>query len=90
MIKTLKIKVTGKVQGVGYRKFSKAKADALKITGWSKNLSDGSVEIYAQGDGVYLENFLSLLKTGPIKAQVEDVKFETIADQNFSHFEILE
>ncbi|PAF41759.1 acylphosphatase [Helicobacter sp. 11S02596-1] len=90
MTKTIKITITGKVQGVGYRKFSKANADTLGITGTSKNLADGSVEIYAQGEQAPLDTFLDLLKTGPQRANVNDLKCEAIAGKHFSHFEILE
>ncbi|MGC1879572.1 MAG: acylphosphatase [Rhabdochlamydiaceae bacterium] len=54
--------VKGNVQGVGFRATTKACADHLKLTGFVRNLSDGSVEICATGEKPQLEKFLSALK----------------------------
>lgn len=67
------IKVCGKVQGVGYRKFAKAKADELTLYGSAQNLPDGSVEIFACGSSEGLEQFLQALRVGPSRAQVQEV-----------------
>ena len=53
---------TGKVQGVGFRATAKAIADRLKLTGFVRNLPDGSVEICAQGEQKQLDQFLNLLQ----------------------------
>lgn len=70
------IKVCGKVQGVGYRKFAKAKADELTLYGSTQNLPDGSVEIFACGSSEGLEQFLQALRVGPSRAQVQEVHSE--------------
>lgn len=70
------IKVCGKVQGVGYRKFAKAKADGLTLYGSTQNLPDGSVEIFACGSSEGLEQFLQALRVGPSRAQVQEVHSE--------------
>lgn len=70
------IKVCGKVQGVGYRKFAKAKADELALYGSTQNLPDGSVEIFACGSSESLEQFLQALRVGPSRAQVQEVHSE--------------
>ncbi|MGM0845280.1 MAG: acylphosphatase [Bacillota bacterium] len=56
--------VEGHVQGVGFRYFTKNKADELKISGWAKNLDDGSVEITAQGNEFNIEQFVTFVKNG--------------------------
>ncbi|ETD25907.1 alpha/beta fold hydrolase [Helicobacter canis] len=73
------IKVCGKVQGVGYRKFAKAKADELALYGSTQNLPDGSVEIFACGSSEGLEQFLQALRVGPSRAQVQEVHSEPCA-----------
>ncbi|PAF52545.1 hypothetical protein BKH44_01835 [Helicobacter sp. 13S00477-4] len=88
-IKTIKIIIKGVVQGVGYRKFCKAIADELGIKGNVKNLSDGSVEAYAQGDESVLNDFIKSLKMGPNRAQIQSVEFEDIVDMFFNDFEVL-
>lgn len=73
------IKVSGRVQGVGYRKFAKVKADKLALCGSTQNLPDGSVEIFACGDSGSLEQFLQALRLGPSRAQVQEVRSEPCA-----------
>ncbi len=65
--------VTGRVQGVFYRASAKARADALGITGYAKNRSDGSVEVQACGSPEALATFRSWLASGPPDARVEAV-----------------
>jgi acylphosphatase len=52
----------GRVQGVGFRATSKCIAEGLELTGFVRNLPDGSVEICAQGPKSQLEKFLSRLR----------------------------
>ena len=52
----------GEVQGVGFRATAKRLADQLQLTGYVKNLPDGSVELVAQGKKEMLEQLLSALK----------------------------
>lgn len=68
---TLKIVIKGRVQGVGYRYFTKRRADELGITGHVKNNADGSVEIQARGEDAKMQQFLHKLKQGPENASVK-------------------
>jgi acylphosphatase len=70
------IKVYGKVQGVGFRYYTRAKAKQYDIKGWVRNLSDGSVEADAEGKKEDMDRFISALKRGPIRSSVRDVKVE--------------
>jgi acylphosphatase len=64
----------GRVQGVYFRDFTLRKAQALGLTGYVKNLSDGrSVEIWAEGDKAKLEQLLEHIKIGPEAARVDKV-----------------
>lgn len=54
--------VKGRVQGVGFRATAVRLAEGLNLTGFVRNLPDGSVEICAQGKQVLLEKFLSQLR----------------------------
>lgn len=74
-----KITVTGIVQNVGYRWFTKNVADALKIKGFCKNQINGSVLIEAQGSMLAMEAFQQKLKDGPTPAEVETIIVEDIA-----------
>lgn len=65
--------VTGKVQGVFYRASALEKAQSLNLSGFVKNLSDGSVEMVAEGPRYALEQFVEWAKQGPPSAEVENV-----------------
>jgi len=67
----------GRVQGVYFRDFTSRKAQALGLTGYVKNLSDGrSVEVLAEGDRRALEQLLEHIKIGPRGARVDRVNVE--------------
>jgi acylphosphatase len=81
--------IYGRVQGVGFRYFAIAKAKERKISGWVRNLPDGSVEVLAHGTSPSLEQFMQDLKSGPIGSQVENSDFQWFLDEKtFSRFEI--
>ena len=65
--------VSGRVQGVGYRWFAKDKAEKFGLTGTVKNLHDGRVEVYAQGEIDSIVKFRDKLKQGPSFARVDTV-----------------
>src|SRR5512135_1790703 len=66
--------VNGWVQGVGYRYFVVNNALALSLRGYVRNVSDGSVEVLAQGTRRNLERLLTLLQRGPAAADVHEVR----------------
>lgn len=63
--------VTGQVQGVGFRYYTHKEAQALKLTGFVRNLPDGSVEIEAQGTDHHIESLVEWTKKGPQNAIVD-------------------
>lgn len=78
-LQCLHVRVFGKVQGVGFRKFAKASAEALGVQGSAQNLPDGSVEVYAYGDDHQLTALLEKLSIGPQRAQVEKTESMKVA-----------
>ncbi len=70
----LSARITGRVQGVGFRWWVRRHADELGLVGWVMNADDDrSVEIVAEGDGSALEELERLLRIGPSGARVESV-----------------
>ena len=63
----------GRVQGVNYRAFASVDAARLSLTGYVRNLADGSVEICAEGDRKQLEKLVEHLKAGPTGARVDNL-----------------
>ena len=68
-----KFVVSGRVQGVGYRFFAERWAGQLGISGYARNLWDGTVEVYAVGDEISLEEFKQHLYEGPRMARVTGI-----------------
>lgn len=87
MLKTIEIVVTGRVQGVMYRKYTTEKANSLGIKGWVRNQSDGSVILRATAN----ENMLNLLidwcKIGSPNSRVDSVNIKEIPLEDFSTFQ---
>ena len=73
---TARIAVTGMVQGVGFRWFVVRNAEKLRVTGWTRNRFDGSVEIVAEGTRSQIEALIKEVSVGPRMASVSDVHVE--------------
>jgi acylphosphatase len=81
--------VTGRVQMVMFRDFTRRTARRLGLTGYVQNLGDGSVEVVAEGKTEALDELLSEIHKGPALASVEEVRvMREPATNEFSDFEI--
>ena len=86
--KSISIKVTGKVQGVFFRKYTKEKAKSLMLKGFVRNESDGSVYIEVTGEHKAMEEFTEWCKQGPSSAKVDNVVVKEIEVQHQTSFQI--
>jgi acylphosphatase len=86
-MKAVQIIVRGKVQGVGFRYYSRKKAAEFDVKGFVKNQPDGSVYIEAEGKTIDLETFVDWCRKGPMWAKVREF---TISDIPFSGFTVFE
>lgn len=68
--------VEGRVQGVGFRYSCRNEGRRLGLTGWVRNESGGSVEVWAEGAAEKLDRFLQWLNRGPPGARVDSVKVD--------------
>jgi acylphosphatase len=78
MLQTRLIRVRGRVQGVGYREACVRHAEALRVTGWVRNRSDGSVEVMLQGWPKQLVEMCEWLSEGMTAALVEELEVTEI------------
>ena len=70
----IRVKVSGYVQGVGFRLFVVDEARALGLKGYVRNDGDGGVEVVAEGDAGMLNELASSIRQGPSAATITDVK----------------
>lgn len=91
MMRTVKLLITGRVQGVFFRKFTKQKASELGISGTVRNLDDGGVEVIAKAETDKLEPFIQWCHRGPITARVDQVTITELDEQcgDFTSFKIM-
>lgn len=88
-MQTKHFSVRGRVQGVYYRRSTQQQAKALGLTGWVRNLADGSVELVATGSPESLKQLESWLWQGPPKASVTAVESRDQALTLFDTFEVV-
>jgi acylphosphatase len=80
--------VSGRVQGVGYRAFAQHAARQIGVTGWARNLTDGGVEVHANGTESQLNDFEALLRRGPSWSDVRSVDVTEAAIADIAGFQI--
>ena len=82
--------ITGRVQGVGFRHFTRKNADKIGITGWVKNLPDGRVEALFQGPEQKVNELIDRCKEGPISAYVKEIDVNKAEDaKDHDSFEVI-
>lgn len=83
------IRVTGRVQGVSFRWYTRRLAASLGLVGWVRNLVDGSVELVAEGARPNLERLAEWCRRGPELAKVLDLEVQYAqASGEFEDFSI--
>lgn len=88
-MKAIRAIATGKVQGVCYRESTRAEANRIGVSGWVRNLPDGSVEAVLQGDLQDIEQLVNWMEMGPQFAIVEKPEVEDIEiAELFSRFSV--
>lgn len=78
-MKCVHVFVSGRVQGVFFRAFTKRSADDCGVRGWVRNVADGRVEAFACGDEAGVDCFLNEVKKGPPASRVDDVEVSLAA-----------
>lgn len=76
-MKAYRVRVEGKVQGVGFRYYTEQEANRLGISGWVRNCKDGSVETLICGNENQLNTMLAWLRHGPSSAIVNNTHVES-------------
>jgi len=83
------VTVRGRVQGVFFRDYTRKQAIFLCLTGWVRNLPDGSVEALFCGKDKMVDDMLNWLKQGSPQSKVDNIRVDNMQiEESFSTFEI--
>jgi len=87
--KTIAVRISGRVQGVAYRAWTRDEARARKLRGWVRNRPDGSVEAVFAGPADAVEGMLQACRSGPPAARVDDIETHRAEPETAPHpFEV--
>ncbi len=86
--RAVRIVIRGKVQGVGFRAWTRNEANRLGLSGWVSNLPGGDVEAVFSGPDAAVEAMLALCRKGPRYAVVDGIEETGIAEPMIGPFEI--
>ena len=76
--------VSGRVQMVGFRAFTRRNAILLGVRGYVENMGDGKVHAVLEGEGYQVEKLLEMVRQGPQSSEVRDVKVQNIDSYGYS------
>jgi acylphosphatase len=83
-VSRVRLRIVGRVQGVGFRDFVRREANRLGLAGWVRNIADGSVEVEAEGPRARLAALVDAARRGPASSRVGAVE-ETWAEAEPAH-----
>ena len=89
MKKSVRLYINGIVQGIFFRNFIKENAEKFDVKGFTRNLEDGRVEIFLEGNIDEVNKMIELCKKGPRHSQIKKVEIKPERFQNFKTFKIL-
>lgn len=86
--KAVRVRVSGVVQGVGFRYFTHRVAVSLCLDGYVRNMPDGSVEAVAEGNAEMVDLFVEKIGTGPPASNVRSMRVSEIPSVGYDEFDI--
>lgn len=89
MKKSVRLYISGIVQGVFFRGFIKENAERLGIKGFVRNLEDGRVEIFIEGNFDEVKKMIEICKKGPKHSEIKNVEEKQERFQDFKSFKVL-
>ncbi len=89
MKKSVRLYIDGIVQGVFFRLFIKENAEKQNVKGFVRNLEDGKIEVFLEGDSDNVNKMVEICKEGPKHSQIKNVEVKPEKFQGFRTFKIL-
>jgi len=90
MKKSIRLLISGTVQGVFFRRFVKDNADKNDVRGFVRNLEDGRLEVFLEGDSEKVDNMIAICRRGPAHSNLRKLEEKDEKFQDFKDFKILE
>lgn len=82
------VRVTGRVQGVFFRAWTREQAERLVVFGWARNSPDGSVEAHLEGSEQRVAELIELMRRGPSGARVDHLEVAEVEPENHERFSV--
>ena len=89
MKKALRLFLSGIVQGIFFRRFIKDNADRLGVYGFVRNLEDGRIEVFLEGNSEDVDNMAAIARKGPPHSNISKIEEKEESFQDFKEFRIL-
>jgi len=89
MKKSVRLYIDGTVQGVFFRAFVKENAERYNVKGFTRNLEDGRIEVFLEGDSDKVIKMIELCNKGPKHSKIKKVTMKPETFQDFKNFKIL-
>ena len=89
MKKSVRVYIEGTVQGIFFRAFVKENAERHNVKGFVRNLENGRVEIFLEGNNDDVDKMIELCHTGPKHSKIKNVEVKDEKFQDFKTFKIL-
>jgi len=90
MKKAVKLSISGTVQGVFFRRFVKDNADKNGVKGFVRNLEDGRLEVFLEGEQESVDNMIAICKRGPAHSNLRKIEEKEEKLQDFKDFRIIQ
>jgi len=89
MKKSVRLYISGTIQGIFFRAFIKENAERYNVKGFVRNLEDGRVEVFLEGDVNDVNKMMELCKKGPKHSQIKKIEEKPERFQDFKVFKVL-
>jgi len=83
-----RVRVSGRVQGVFFRGWTRDEARQLGVAGWVRNCPDGSVEAHIEGEEAAVDQLIARMRSGPSGAEVDDLTVDDVSAEQLESFEV--
>ena len=83
-----RVRVSGRVQGVFFRGWTRDEARQLGVAGWVRNCLDGSVEAHLEGEEAAVDQLIAMMRSGPSGAEVDDLTVDDASAEQLKSFEV--